>query len=276
MAANKIITEDGKGLTCTDEKGAICIPEITTPSTLANHGKIYFKSDNKLYTLDDLGNEKEVITPGDAYGELYIFNNAVASTISAQNSWHAGQNFTTGSVSSNWTAVTSVNKAITAFADAGGGDVRATAATHTLSVGDYITIVGTTNYDGVYEVKATPTADTFDFTDTWVATDTGVVARGAGLKAGSGSDGLYLKTGNGSMSSAGISKQYDFGIFINTTVLDNLWATILMKAAGEVGNFSGAGFATITEGDVVWAAVRNITDTTAPTIIHASVNIHRI
>lgn len=66
-----------------------------------------------------------------------------------------------------------VTNAITAFADAGGGEVAATSANHNLVVGDPVTIADTTNYDGTFTVNAVPDADTFEFTDTFVATETG-------------------------------------------------------------------------------------------------------
>lgn len=65
------------------------------------------------------------------------------------------------------------HKAITAFADAGGGDVTVTSAGHGLSDGETVVITGTTNYDGSYTISNTA-ADTFDITATWVATETGM------------------------------------------------------------------------------------------------------
>jgi hypothetical protein len=60
--------------------------------------------------------------------------------------------------------------AITAFADAGGGDVTVTSAGHGLGVGDEVTISGTTNYNGTFRIQAR-TVNTFDITDTWVSDD---------------------------------------------------------------------------------------------------------
>jgi len=65
---------------------------------------------------------------------------------------------------------------ITAFADAGGGLVRATTSVaHGMPVGRSVTISGTVNYNGTHEIKAI-TATTFDFTDTFVITETGTFA----------------------------------------------------------------------------------------------------
>lgn len=59
---------------------------------------------------------------------------------------------------------------ITAFADAGGGQVTVTSAAHGLSNGDVVTISGTTNYNGTFEITNV-TTNTFEITDTWVAND---------------------------------------------------------------------------------------------------------
>lgn len=56
--------------------------------------------------------------------------------------------------------------AITAFADAGGGLVRASASAHGLEVGDYVRVQGSGEYNGRYTVAAKAT-NTFDFAATW-------------------------------------------------------------------------------------------------------------
>jgi len=60
---------------------------------------------------------------------------------------------------------------ISAFADAGGGDVDATSVAHGLSVGDMVTIVGSANYGGVEAVTAVDDANTFAFTAAWSSDD---------------------------------------------------------------------------------------------------------
>lgn len=63
--------------------------------------------------------------------------------------------------------------AITGFSDAGGGAVTATTSSdHGYSNGDRIIIEDTTNYDAEYTI-ANVTSTTFDFTATWVSTETG-------------------------------------------------------------------------------------------------------
>ncbi len=61
---------------------------------------------------------------------------------------------------------------ITAFADAGGGQITVTSNGHGRSNGEDVIIRGTTNYDDSYTISNVAT-NTFEITDTWVATDTG-------------------------------------------------------------------------------------------------------
>jgi len=62
---------------------------------------------------------------------------------------------------------------IDSFADAGAGNVTATTTIdHSFIAGDRVVIMGTTNYNGDY-ILISVTADTFTFTATWVATETG-------------------------------------------------------------------------------------------------------
>jgi hypothetical protein len=59
---------------------------------------------------------------------------------------------------------------ITAFTDAGGGQVTVTSALHRLSNGETVVITGTTNYNGTFVVANVDT-NTYEITDTWVADD---------------------------------------------------------------------------------------------------------
>jgi len=42
------------------EQGAVSLKEITTPTADTNYGKIYTKTDNKLYFQDGAGTEHEI------------------------------------------------------------------------------------------------------------------------------------------------------------------------------------------------------------------------
>ncbi len=83
------------------------------------------------------------------------------------------QNITNGLANIGLTAKSFSTAAITAFQASGNNRVRATSAAHGFSEGDYVEIVNTANYDGIYEIKAVPNVNDFDFTATFVATETG-------------------------------------------------------------------------------------------------------
>ncbi len=75
---------------------------------------------------------------------------------------------------------------ITAFADAGSGQVTVTSAAHGRTNGESVTITGTTNYNGTFTVAGS-TTNTFEITDTWVSDD------GTGTWLSSLSAGKYSK-----------------------------------------------------------------------------------
>jgi len=64
----------------------------------------------------------------------------------------------------------STNKTITAFANAGNGEVTVTATAHGFTTDDIVTISGTTSYNGTFNITRVD-ADNFKITDTWVADD---------------------------------------------------------------------------------------------------------
>jgi len=69
------------------------------------------------------------------------------------------------------------NNIISAFADAGGGEVTVTVAnwsSHTLANSDRVVITGTTNYNGTYTISSVSvgaSTTTFNITATWVSDD---------------------------------------------------------------------------------------------------------
>ena len=63
---------------------------------------------------------------------------------------------------------------ISSVADAGGGDITVTtSADHGLSVGDHVTISGTTDYNGDYTINTVPSTTTFTVTKTYTSSQTG-------------------------------------------------------------------------------------------------------
>ena len=73
------------------------IPEITTPTAIADWAALYAKSNNELYFQDGAGVEHVVSLAGDAYGEMYVATTQTQS-IAASATWYEVGTFTTGIV----------------------------------------------------------------------------------------------------------------------------------------------------------------------------------
>jgi hypothetical protein len=163
---------------------------------------------------------------------------------------------------------------ITVFADAGGGQVTVTSAAHGLSEDDYITIAGTTNYNGVFQATNV-TTDTFEITDTWVADDaTGTWHRGSYLEIQH--RGRYRLEWSFSMASAGSNKTFDFTLFNGTTEISEARRQRKFSAAGDVGIGAGNTTGFLERGDRVWYGFRNITDANNITLSAGTVNANKI
>jgi len=146
---------------------------------------------------------------------------------------------------------------VTAFAD-GTGKVVVTSASHTLEAGDFITLTGTTNYNGVWEV-ADITPNTFTIPDTWVSDDaTGTWAKGTTFKIQY--KGIYQFTGAHSASSAGTNQTYGFALFKNGIFQENCWATH-KYANADIGVTASTCLLDMEVGDEVFSALRNNTST---------------
>ena len=99
------------------------------------------------------------VTLNDSYQEILSITGGESISSALANIGLTAKSFATG--------------AITVFADAGDGRITVTSATHGLSEGDFIEIVNTTNYGGIYEIKAVPNINDFDITKAFVSTETG-------------------------------------------------------------------------------------------------------
>lgn len=84
------------------------------------------------------------------------------------------KNFTTAGGTSE---VVFSSDLITAAADAGGGQITITSNYHNLNDNDQVVIVGTSDYDGTFTVTNT-TTNTYEITDSFIATRTGEWAGG--------------------------------------------------------------------------------------------------
>lgn len=207
-----------------------------------------------------------------AYGSIFITGGS-EFTIDVADTMHAESDFAAGAGSQFCSYVTGLSATITAIADAGGGDITVTTSSaHGLSVGDYISITGTSNNDGIFQVLTVPTTTTFTVTDTFVATDTGTVHRGTGVKVDMRGD--FDVQWNFSLSSAGNNQTLEFTVFKNTTEVPGIKTERKFTTGTDVGSMSGGDIAYNVEvGDVIWVAVQNKTSAGNFTITEGSVKV---
>lgn len=257
----------------TVEDGPLYMKERATPTAKPGYGAVYSKSDNILYFQDGAGAEHEVVVPGLDLAEMYVNNNAVATTIETADTPIALRLFSLGDLS-GFTFDAGSTGAITAFADATGGSVRVTSAGHNLATGEIVTIRGTTNYNGIFEVTLFD-ASNFDIVDTWAGDDgASDWEQGSHLIAGSGAAGSYLLTWAMSASAATINDIFIFSVVKNSAV--QVESEIKRKFANnDVGAMAGTMLLTVAAGDVVWMCAQN-DGTGAITISYANANLHRL
>jgi len=256
-------------------KNGITLKEITTPTALSNWGKVYPKSDNVLYFQDGAGIEHELRTLGDAYGEAYIYNNSTATVIETADTPIALNGIIQTGLVQGWTFETGSTAAISVYADYSGtvaGTVLAT-STHGLATNDIITIRGTTNYNGIFQVTVVDSTH-FYFSDTWVANDgASDFDQGARLIAGTGSAGIYSASWQMSTTPAAASI-LTWKMNINT-IPQNKSTAERKYPINDLGSCSSTCVLDISVGDVVWLTVQS--DATANiTNKHGEFNLRRL
>lgn len=208
----------------------------------------------------------------DHYAEAHISAGG-AITVDTTLVWHA----VTGFSSDDAVGVTfnaGSTGAITAYADAGGGQVTVTSAGHSLINGDIVTIAGSTNYNDIYEITNVGVND-FEITAVWAGDD------GAGTWR-NGSNfvldvaGIYLFIWQISAQSVGVNKIFTFTISIDDTIETDGLQRRKFATGGDVGSVSGSFLVNGSAGDIVAFNLLNESDATNITIEQATMNIHKI
>lgn len=207
------------------------------------------------------------------YGSVNITGGG-SFTIDDQNEWHAVNTLAVGEASLNMETSAGMTGSITAFADAGGGQVTVTSAGHGLITGEIITITGTTNYNGVFTIANT-TTDTFEITDTWVADDgTGTWRHGSHLVPNQ--KGAYKLSWAFSAASAGANVTFDFAAFRNGSEISGTKITRKFGTAGDVGSVAGEAIINLNPDDFMWFAIKNTTNATNITISDGALVLNKV
>ena len=205
------------------------------------------------------------------FGEMYISTNAVVTAIDTVNIYHPVYGKASEGITDNFLFVAGESVNISAVADAGGGQVKVTtAAAHGYSTDDYVTIVGTTNYNGNYQVDSIGTTTEYYITKAFVATQTGRSIRGDRLVALD--DGNYRICVAISVSAVAPNKTFSFSTLYNTTICPKCRIDRYMSAS-DTGAIALTSAISISSGDWLSFSIANLTDATDITIKELNFNV---
>ena len=209
------------------------------------------------------------------YGEMYVYDGSTATVINAANQYHAITVPVTGAVS-GWTFQAGLTGTIASSASSDGGTtVTFTDVAHGLLTGEYVTVTGTTDYNGNFLVTKL-TDDTFKITDTFVSDQTGQWQRGANLKANTSSAGTYLLAWSITADAAANSKEIKVEPVLNVTHQDKAASQRLFGTGGDWGQLVGGCVVTVAAGDIIYLQAKNVTDDTDFTIKHSNLTINKL
>ena len=215
-------------------------------------------------------------------GEMYMYEESQTVTINTANVYHAVLGFNTGDVEAfTFDAGRVVDADISAEANPSANVLRiTTSAAHNLTTGDVVsqTNMNDAGHNGITRVTVVDSTN-YDCDDiTYVAgagASAGVVDEPSYLEAGTGAAGEYLLNISITGESVGTGKLFKWEVFKNATEQNKL-AVERNHANTDTGNMGTAGFIEIAEGDRVFLAAMNKTDTTDFTLEHVNFNLHRI
>lgn len=218
------------------------------------------------------GDRNEVSMAGDEYGTSYITGGGLL-TIDTVDVWHAVTGF--GNELVNGIAFNAGSSgAISAYAGPDGGQVTVTSNGHGLSEGDIITISGSTNYNGIYEITNVGVND-FEITAAW-AGDDGASTWRNGSNYVVSKTGIYLTAWQMSALSAGVNKTYRFSMSHNDAICAQGLQRRKFAVGGDVGAVAGSCLLSLTAGDIIAFNVYGETDATNITLAEVTLMLHRI
>jgi len=224
-----------------------------------------------IKSLESLVDSDGNLVPS-TYGEMYYNGVGDTITIVESDEYQAWTGPIVGLVN-GLTFQAGIVGVIASTSTTAGSIVTINDSTHGLSVGDMITINGTTSYNGVYEVKTVPNVNSFTITETnSEGSETGNWQRGSSLTFNAGSGGVYAGRWAASMSAATANDIFELGPVVNTTISPKAGSTRKFSNT-DVGSLSGTGMILANDGDKIFFVVRNTTAARNCTIIHFDINI---
>ena len=273
------------------------IPELDrggagAPTATCTPGQRYFQTDAAAgyndWTCTATNTWTQGAKPTPAYGEMYFYtvSSGAPTSLAIQitNQYHGVALSATGTNVIGWTYKTGVQGVVSAVADnsgsAPGTILVTTSAPHGLAPGDYVCQVGfttRTTYQGKYKVLTTPLTTTYTVARAFqTSTDTGWFQRAWSLRANTGSAGMYRVSFTMSAQSAGSNTDFRFELNRNATDLDNIAGQVLFQTASRPEGFTGIGFLTIADDDVIYMSVKNLTDASDFSVWLSNLSLNRL
>ena len=254
------------------------ITEISAAITdIAGTGQLWVKdtTPNELWFTNDAGSDFQLNISGEN-AEMSIISDQTV-TMETANTPIAVHTWSTGTVNT-WTFTAGITGAITAYADHSGtvaGTVKITDVSHGLTTGDFITIRGSTNYNGVFEITRIDD-DNFYITHSFDGNDgASDWEMGSYITPDTGAEGTYeLHWVFAVSKSAGGTDTIKIFVYQD--------AAVFSKAEGrrkfstnDVGSVYGQGIITVAAADRIWVAMQS-NSTNNITIEIGNIMIHRL
>ena len=208
-----------------------------------------------------VGNVGGVPTSDIYYGEMgNVFGSSATEALAEANQWygmyHANITGSAPHLNMGFTFVAGHAGGISATSTVAGGTVTMTSAGHTLAADDWVTINGTTTYDGVEQVVS---VNGNDFVITAANSEADEGGGDAAFQEGSyllvGNTGVYRGAWSASFSQSLNNTQTSIiSPFVNGTQATKAPASRLLANNTDVGSIGGNGLMSFTAGDRIWFA----------------------
>lgn len=212
------------------------------------------------------------------FGEMYIANNSTAITVNTADQWQAVSTLMLEGEMNGFTyQVGTSGTDISAYADSSGTNTTVTTTgDHALSIGDYITIDGTTNYNDVHLITSSSSVRSFVIDHAYVADDaTGNYNRGVSLTCDVGSGGIYKGQWNAGGQSADANQVFHFTPCKNTAPAAKALMPNKFSNADDAP-FSGGALMDISDGDKIHFLIRNKTSAGNITLLTLNMNLLKL